>query len=157
MSQSPTPMKDHTEVYDLAGARHRILLDGRDTGGAAAAVEVTMLPGAATLLHSDDREDLVWHVIDGTLDIDTADGTRTVEAGTSVFVPRGDVHAFANRGTGDAKAVMIAVPAGIEAFFKEAATLLPPGVPAGPPPPDTVAAFAALATRHGIAIHGASA
>lgn len=157
MSESRTPMKDGNEVYDLAGALHRILLDGGDTGGAAAVVEVTVLPGAGTPLHSEEHEDLVWHVIDGTLEFDTPDGTRTVEAGTSVFLPRGGIHAFANRGTDDAKAVMVAVPAGIEAFFREAATLLPAGVPAAPPPPEALAAFAELAAGHGITLHGAFA
>lgn len=149
-----TTTRDHNETYDLAGALHRIVLDGGDTGGAAAVVEVTVMPGAGTPLHSDEHEDLIYHVIDGTLEFDTPDGTRPLAAGTAMFFPRGDIHAFANRGRDSAKAVMVALPAGIEAFFKEAAKLLPAGVPAGPPPAEAVAALAELAAGHGIRLHG---
>lgn len=145
------------EVYDLAGAQHRIVLDGDATDGMSAVVEVTLLPGAGTPMHSDEREDLVWHVVEGSLGFETPDGSRAVEAGSAVFVPRGTPHAIINSGSSDVVAVMVAMPAGVEAFVRDAATMLPPGVPAGPPPPEAMAAFTQMAARHGIRLHGAPA
>lgn len=145
------------DVYDLAGAQHRIVLDGDATKGISAVVEVTLLPGAGTPMHSDEREDLVWHVVEGRLGFETRDGPRAIEAGSAVFVPRGTPHSIINTGSSNVVAVMVAMPAGVEAFFRDAARILPPGVPAGPPPPETMAAFAEMATRHGIRLHGAPA
>jgi quercetin dioxygenase-like cupin family protein len=140
-------------VYDLAGARHRVVLDGEGTGGVAAVVEVEILPGAATPLHSDENEDLVWYVVDGTLEFQTPEGREIVEAGGSAFFPRNSTHAFANTGSSVARALMVATPAGIEAFLRDAATVLVPGVPPGPPPPEAMTAFAEVASRHGITLH----
>lgn len=155
MSQPSTQRKGTVgSVYDLSGALHRIVLDGDSTGGAASVVEVTVLPGAGTPMHSDEREDLVWYVMDGALEFHVDEGTKTAEAGTSVFLPRRSIHGFVNTSSTPATALMIATPSGIETFFSEAAAVLPPGVPQGPPPPEAMSAFAELAARHGITLHG---
>lgn len=141
------------DVYDLAGAEHRILMDGARTGGTAAVVEITVLPGAESPLHSDEREDLAWYVAEGTLDFETDAGGVTLTTGGCLFLPRRSRHAFTNSGSRPARAVMVAVPAGIEDFFRAAASVIPPGVPAGPPPPEALAAFGEVAQRHGVTLH----
>ena len=142
------------QTYDLAGALHRVVLDGESTAGAATVVEVTLSPGAGIPMHSDEREDLVWYVVEGPMEFQTAEGARTLDPGASVFVRREEAHAVANTTTRPVTAVMIATPAGIEAFIRDAAAMLPPGVPSGPPPAEAIAAFAELAATHGITLHG---
>jgi quercetin dioxygenase-like cupin family protein len=142
-------------VYDLAGAVHKVVLDGEATGGTAAIVEITLHPGAGTPLHSDAREDISLYVVRGELGFSTSEGSRTLDAGSSLFVPRGTVHGIANPGSTPVTVLMVSVPAGIEGFLKDAATVLPAGVPAGPPPPEALAAFGEVAGRYGITLHGA--
>jgi quercetin dioxygenase-like cupin family protein len=152
MTESMIGTAEEAEVYDLGGAEHRILLDGQRTGGVAAVIEVIVLPGAGSPPHSDEREDLVWYVTEGTLEFDTDHGRVSLGSGGSLFCARGSRHAFENTGTQPAKAVMVAVPAGVEEFFRAAASVVPAGLPAGPPPPEAVAALADVARRHGIAL-----
>ena len=138
------------DVHDVLGVTHRILVGSEQSDGATAVVEVTVPPGTGAPPHTEQREALVWYVIDGVLDFDTEGGPLKLDAGAAVFMERNSRHGFANTGDRPARAVMVAVPGGIENFFREAASVLPAGPPAGPPSPQVREALAQVARRHGV-------
>ena len=128
---------DEGEVHELLGVAHRTLVGGETTNGAAAVVEITVPPGTGSPPHIDQREALVWCVVEGAIDFEAEAGPVTLEAGGAIFMPQGSWHGFANTGERSARALLVAVPAGIEGFFREAASVLP-------------AEFAEAAGRYGI-------
>ena len=138
------------EVFDVLGVAHRILIGGAETNGEAAVVEITIPPGTGSPPHIDRREALVWYVAEGAIDFETEEGPVRLERGGAIVMKRDSQHGFANTGERPARALMVAVPAGIEGFFREAASVLPPGAPAGPPPAEVVGALAEVAGRYGI-------
>jgi len=141
---------DGGEVHRLLGVAHRILVGSEETNGAAAVVEITVPPGTGSPPHIDRREALVWYVVEGAIDFETEAGPVKLEAGGSIFLERDSWHGFTNRGNHPARGLLVAVPAGIEGFFREAASVLPAEAPAGPPPAEVANALAEVAGRYGI-------
>jgi quercetin dioxygenase-like cupin family protein len=138
------------EVHQLLGVAHRVLVGSEETRGAAAVVEVTVPPGAGSPPHIDRREALVWYVIEGAIAFETETGPVKLDAGGALFLERDSSHGFANSGDRPARAILAAVPAGIEGFFREASSVLPAEAPAGPPPAEVANALADVAGRYGI-------
>jgi quercetin dioxygenase-like cupin family protein len=141
---------DEGEVHRLLGVAHRILVGSEETNGAAAVVEITVPPGTGSPPHIDRREALVWYVVEGAIDFETEAGPVKLEAGGVIVLERDSRHGFTNRGDHPARGLLVAVPAGIEGFFSEAASVLPAKAPAGPPPADVANALAEVAGRYGI-------
>lgn len=138
------------EVHDLLGVSHRILVGSEETDGAAAIVEITVPPGTGSPPHIDRREDLVWYVVEGAIDFETEAGQVELEAGGAIFMAKDSRQGFANTGEHTARGLLVAVPAGIEGFFREAASVLPARAPSGAPPTEVASALAAVAGRYGI-------
>ena len=144
------------EVHDVLGVEHRIVVGSEHTEGGAAVIDIRIPPGTGSAPHTDQREALVWYVIEGVLDFETERGLLELEVGDAVFMERNSRHSFANAGDRPARALMVALPGGIEGFFREAASVLPTATPGAPPPPKTLEAFAQVAGRYGIELHEAS-
>lgn len=150
-SRSPLHSRhDRDDVHDVLGVAHRILVGSEQSGGTTAVVEITVPPGTGAPPHTEQREALVWYVIDGVIDFQTEGGPLKLGAGAAVFMERNSRHGFANTGDRPARALMVAMPGGIENFFREAASVLPAGPPVGPPPPEVKEALAQVARRHGV-------
>lgn len=85
-------------------------------------------PGVGIPMHIHTKEDEIFRVIKGQIEI-TVDGKTTVlEAGDSAFAPKNLPHSWKVVGTEKAQMITTAFPAGIELMFQELAQL-----PAGPP------------------------
>lgn len=85
-------------------------------------------PGVGIPPHIHTKEDEIFRVIKGQVEI-TVDGKSTVlEAGDTAFAPKNIPHSWKVMGTEKAKMITSAFPAGIEVMFKELAEL-PPGPP----------------------------
>ena len=127
----------------------RFLIDGSQSAGSVAIFEFDVpagarLPGA----HIHKGYDETIFGLDGVLTW-TIDGASTeVGLGDAVFIPRGAVHHFANRGDVDAKALAIATPGVIGPdYFREVGAIL--SAAAGGPP--DLAALGDVMRRHGLA------
>ncbi len=140
------------EVHDVLGVAHRILIDSDETDGRVSLVEVSVSPGAGSPPHADRNEDLVWYVLEGSIDFEVEGRRQTLGAGDAVFMARNSRHMFTNSADRPARAILLAAPGGVEGFFREAALVLA-GAPAGPPPPATAEAFAHVALRYGIELY----
>lgn len=110
---TPADMK----VLEAFGDRVTFHLTGKDTGGNITAFLVETAPGGGPPPHRHEREDEWFHVLEGEAEF-FSDGRWTkVSAGSSVFAPRGSVHAFRNAGDTVLRQWIHTSPSGFEDFF----------------------------------------
>jgi mannose-6-phosphate isomerase-like protein (cupin superfamily) len=88
----------------------------RSTGGALSVLETRIEAGPP--LHVHDREDECFYVLDGELSIRCGSDAFDAPPGSFVFLPRGRPHRFWARDR-SARLLLIAVPAGIEDYFRQ--------------------------------------
>lgn len=86
------------------------------TGGALTLYEASV--GAGPPLHVHDREDECFYVLHGAMSARCGDETFEAGTGSFVFLPRGRPHRFWAVAE-DARVLLIAVPGGIEDYFRE--------------------------------------
>ena len=91
-----------------------------------------MPPGAGAPPHRHTKETETLLVREGDLRVEVEGEERVLGTGDAVFVPLGALHRFVSEG--GAVVDVMAVPAGLEEFFRA----LCPEDPATPPPPDEV-------------------
>jgi mannose-6-phosphate isomerase-like protein (cupin superfamily) len=97
----------------------RALKASRDTTGGALSVFELIVEGGPSL-HVHEREHESFYVLEGELAVRCGEDTFRAPAGSFVFLPIGRPHRFWSTG-GSARVLLIAVPAGIEAYFHEMA------------------------------------
>lgn len=138
------------ERFDIIGGGIRILADGTSTGGQLCMFETPVPPGEGPPLHSHQREDELFFIIEGRFKF-VLDGREFIaEPGAFVLAPRGSVHTFKNIGTSLGRFLITCTPAGIEKPFRAIRI------------PDAAQGRAALTLdqitaelgKHGITIHG---
>ncbi|MDQ0396121.1 cupin domain-containing protein [Labrys monachus] len=135
-----------TEDIRIGAIELRFLRSKHETGGALDMFEMTVQPeGRMPVPHYHrDWEETVYG-LSGVLTM-TVDG-RPIEvgAGDTVFIPRGVVHGFDNRGTVPARCLCVLTPGVLgPEYFREIREALAGG---GPPDP---AKMAAIMQRHGL-------
>jgi quercetin dioxygenase-like cupin family protein len=126
----------------------RFLVEGSQTADSVAVFEFDVPAGARIAgAHSHDGYDETIYGLEGVLTW-TVEGSPTeVGPDDAVFIPRGAVHHFDNRGDVDAKALAIATPGHIGPdFFREVGAIL--DAAAGGPP--DLAALGAVMRSHGL-------
>lgn len=112
---------DAAENLDRAGGRGmRLLHDSAATGGTLSVLLCEAPPAEpGPPLHVHPGSDETFVVLEGALLLHVQGKTHTVEAGGSMFVPRGTVHTFAT-GTGRAaRFVVIHTPGGFEQMHRD--------------------------------------
>jgi quercetin dioxygenase-like cupin family protein len=102
-----------------AGNVHvQYLVGPQATVGKRVAVNrLTFTPGALVPAHTHDEADEILVVTAGKGRLTLAGKTMTVQSGDTVFIPRGQVHAFA--ADGHSEMIQVYEPAGPEARFKD--------------------------------------
>jgi len=135
---SPTPYHLGPEAghaFWCAGALLTVKAAGAETGGRFWLLEVLAARGQITPLHTHQREDQAWYVLDGELRCRLGERTIRAPRATFVYLPRGVPHSLVVE-TPVARLLVLGSPAGAERFFWDAgeparALTLPP--PARPP------------------------
>ena len=111
------------DVVDFAGLTARFLRSGADVS----ILEHDIAPGTlAAPLHRHANEDEYSYVLEGEVGFQVGDEVRYAGPGELVLKPRGEWHAFWNRGSEPAKVLELIAPGGFENYFREIAPLLPP-------------------------------
>ena len=134
------------EVIRIGALEIRFLLDKQASGGSLDMFELTVPPGARVPIpHYHDRWEETVYGLAGAMTW-TVDGKAIIAGpGDCVFIPRGAVHHFINRGTETAKALSVLTPGVLgPEYFRELAALL-----AQPGPPDQTR-LAEIMRRHGL-------
>jgi mannose-6-phosphate isomerase-like protein (cupin superfamily) len=93
-----------------------LMASRQSTGGALSVFETSI--GTGPPLHVHDRDDECFYVLDGMLSVRCGTDRFDAGAGSFVFLPRGRPHRFSAVGA-DARLLLIAVPGGIEDYFRE--------------------------------------
>jgi len=147
MSTAPTakvvPPGEGKRVM-LFAVRFDYKVTAADSGGALAALEVTIPPKTLVKPHNHSREDEFTVVLSGTVGARVGDRVVEAAAGASLVKPRGIPHAMWNAGPEPARVLEVLSPGGLEAYFEE----LAPALRAKIPP----ATYDALAGRYGLTI-----
>jgi quercetin dioxygenase-like cupin family protein len=134
-------------VIRIGALTIRFLLEAEISGGALTAFEFEV-PSQARVMaaHSHDAYDETIYGVKGTLTWTVGGDEVQVGPGEVLFIPRGVVHKFENRGDDDATAYAVVTPGILgPGFFREIAAVV--DAAAGPPDP---AALGAVMRRHGL-------
>ena len=133
MSKQIIQPADKTPILVL-GMPHTPIVSLEQTNGAYELVHIAGQPGQFVPPHVHQNDDETFHVLSGSV-IFTINGEDTaVEAGTTVFLPRGLPHGFKISGSGPAEMMLTVSPKSLMPMFKALSAL-----PAGPPNPAKVA------------------
>lgn len=109
-----------SEVLSVAGSKYRILVDGKQTGGNFAVIEMNVPPGSGPGLHSHSDMQETFYVVEGEIDFISEGGTTKAGPGDFINIPMGGaVHAFKNNSEQKAKLICTVMPAGLEEMFRE--------------------------------------
>ena len=130
------------DVLNVIGDIQTHKLVGIDTDNQLAEWVDNVDPGVGIPPHIHTKEDEIFRVIKGEVEIMIDGKTNILTAGDVAFAPKKLSHSWKVVGTEKAKMITSASPAGIEYMFKELAKL-----PAGPPDLEKVAH---ICGKHGI-------
>ena len=133
-SLDPKIMRDGKgKVLNVIGDIQTHKLVGADTGNQIVEWVDNVEPGVGIPPHYHSREDEIFRVIWGKIEIMIDGDTTVLNAGDTAFAPKNIPHAWKVVGNKKARMITSAFPAGIEDMFEELAQL-----PKGPPDFDKV-------------------
>jgi quercetin dioxygenase-like cupin family protein len=139
----PKIIKDSEgDVLNVIGDIQTHKLVGSETGNQIVEWVDNVEPGVGIPLHIHTKEDEIFRVIKGQIEIMIDGKTTILNEGDVAFAPKEIPHSWKVVGTEKAKMITSAFPAGIENMFKELAKL-----PTGPPDFEKVSEICA---KHGI-------
>jgi quercetin dioxygenase-like cupin family protein len=148
LTLAPVTKRGNTieNAYWYAGTLINVLVDGEQTNGRFAQIEITVRPGSEPPVHTHTREDEAFYLMEGTIRFTIGEHVFTAKKGDYVLMPKGIPHSFQVL-TESAKAVLTISPAGFENYFRDprtakpAPTLALPPAPQGPPRAETIQAM----------------
>ena len=154
-SSKPAPITvdpNGGEILSIVGDNYRVLVNGKQTNGAFATIDMLIAPqsGPGPHSHADFYE--TFYVVDGEVEVHSEAGSYSATKGSYVVIPKGGVvHYFKNASDEVAHLLCTVVPAGLEEFFEEIGEPVAAGAFLPPPPitPDAVKKLQAIAEKHG--------
>lgn len=110
--------KEEGEIIAVAGGSYRILISGKQTGGAFATIEMVVPPNAGPGPHSHADFHETFYVIAGQVEVTSEAGSYTASQGAYVVIPKGGiVHQFKNQTAEEARLLCVVTPSGLEEMF----------------------------------------
>ena len=133
----------------VLGLRCLVTAPAESTGGRYVEMECTAEPGFETMVHEHPEADESYAVLEGALEVLFAGQWRTLGAGESFAVPRGEVHAFRNRGGEPARFINRHSPAlGFQAHLETVQRLIRSGKVRGVNDPRSLVYMSMSAVKH---------
>ena len=124
----------------VVGDTYRILITGKETGGAFAVIDMLIPPNGGPGPHAHAGFQESFYVIDGEIEVKSEGASYTAKKGSFVSIPKGGmVHCFKNKTDQVAHLLCVVVPSGLEAFFMEIGQPVAIGAFLAPPPMDAEA------------------
>ena len=124
-----------------------VCLSGVDTGGAYCLLEVSLAPGMSVPRHTHTREDEVYFVLAGELEVTVGEKTFVLRPGDTLLAPRDTPHELRNSGNITNHYLLVFSPSGFEEFIMATAIPAPDNAVAPTEPP-----AAAVQNVHKLAI-----
>lgn len=148
-----TGSSDDAQPYRFLDTLSYVRVSGASTDGRRSVVEMRLREGHAPPMHVHEDADETIHVLDGTVAVHTPEGSRSVAAGGSAVLPRGEPHSLRAE---ERSTVLVATsPAGFEEFVTAVGEPADDAVvPTTPPTEEAIGRVSELAGEHGIEIVG---
>jgi len=134
------------EIIRLGGLELRFLRSRHDTGGVLDLFEMAVAPNARMPVphYHRDWEETIYG-LSGVVTFTVAGTPHHIGAGDTVFIARGQVHGFDNRGTEVARCLCLLTPGALGPdYFLEIRDAMPVGAPPDP------AKLGAIMARYGL-------
>ena len=112
-----------------------VCLSGTDTGGAYCLLEVSLAPGMAVPRHTHTREDEVYFVLAGELEVIVGEKSFVLQPGDTLLAPRDVPHELRNSGNSENHFLLVFSPSGFEEFIMATAVPAPDDAVAPTEPP----------------------
>lgn len=103
----------------MPGEKMAIRINSRLLSGSVSIVEAHVPVSSGPPAHYHKERDEIFEILEGTFRFRVGEEEFEVTKGTSIVVPRGIRHTWANVGPGDGRILMIFTPGGIDDFFAE--------------------------------------
>ena len=147
---SPTETHANTlDFHPVLGLRCVVTAPAEETGGSYVEMDCTADPGFETMIHRHPGAEESYEVTAGALEVLFGGEWRRVSAGESFAVPRGEVHAFRNRGEEPARFVNRHSPAlGFQAHLETMHRLIRSGKVRGLNDPRSLVYMCMSAVKH---------
>lgn len=104
--------------YAVVGDTYTFLIEGADTNGRYALIDMLVPAGGGPPPHRHDFEEM-FHVLCGEVEVTVRDDKRTAKAGDTVNIPSLAPHAFKNPTDSSIRLLCLVSPAGLESYFAE--------------------------------------
>jgi quercetin dioxygenase-like cupin family protein len=115
-----TILPDQGQTVSVVGDTYRIILDGEQTNGSFAVIDMLIPPGGGPGPHSHAGIEESFYVVEGEVAVNSETQNYTARKGTFVHIPfGGPVHNFKNVSQHPAHLLCTVQPAGLEAMFRE--------------------------------------
>ena len=112
-----------------------VCLSGIDTGGAYCLLEVSLAPGMGVPRHTHTREDEVYFILAGELEVTVGEKTFVLRPGDTLLAPRDIPHQLRNSGNTTNHYLLVFSPSGFEEFMMATAVPAPDNAVAPTEPP----------------------
>ena len=112
-----------------------VCLSGIDTGGAYCLLEVSLAPEMSVPRHTHTREDEVYFVLAGELEVTVGEKIFVLGPGDTLLAPRDIPHALRNSGNAANHYLLMFSPSGFEEFIMATAVPAPDNAIAPTAPP----------------------
>ena len=112
-----------------------VCLSGMDTGGAYCLIEVSLAPGIGVPRHMHTREDEVYFILAGELEVTIGEQLFVLRPGDTLLAPRDIPHQLHNSGNTTNHYLLVFSPSGFEEFVMATAVPAPDNAVAPTEPP----------------------
>ncbi|WP_036603524.1 cupin domain-containing protein [Olivibacter sitiensis] len=141
---------DEGTYVSVMGDTYRILIAGKQTDNAYAAIDMLVPTGGGPGPHAHPDFEETFYVIEGEIEVTSETGTYIAGKGSYVVIPKGGmVHQFKNKAETTAHLLCVVVPSGLEELFLEAGTRVEAGRFLPPPDQSCLEKLKAVAEKHG--------
>jgi quercetin dioxygenase-like cupin family protein len=138
--------------FILAGVLMKQQLSGEETGGTFSLFENRSGGISKTPIHVHANDDETLFIMEGQMQAIVAGKEQTINAGDSIFLPRGIPHQLMNTSGLPAHYMLLCTPSGFEGFLAEAGRLRAADEEVGPPSPEDVERLKDAAPKYGITL-----
>jgi mannose-6-phosphate isomerase-like protein (cupin superfamily) len=119
-TSAPQPSTPNaSKSFDFLGFQTTILLEGSDTGGSSALLDIRIPANAGPPAHIHTREDEVYLIKRGTFQFFMDGLCLQAGPGATVYMPKGHMHTFKNITKHASEQLLFVYPAGLEQYFRE--------------------------------------
>ena len=138
--------------FVLAGVVIKQQLSGEETNGTFSLFENRSGGQSKTPIHIHANDDETLFIIEGEMKALVAGKEQTIQAGESIFLPRGIPHQLMNTSGFPAHYMLLCTPSGFEGFLAEGGHVKTPNEIVGQPTPEDIERLKAAAPKFGITL-----